>query len=744
MPAHQSSPCHRRQFSGGEPADLCNLSQAEASRIPDFITRARRASLRNDEPESGSTMSNLNASVDLRRDGEIAVVTVDNPPVNALKHEVRAGLAEALRQARDDPRVAAVVIGCAGRTFFAGADITEFGKPPQPPGLGDVISQIEAMPKPVVAAVHGAALGGGFEVALACHFRVAVATARVGLPEVKLGLLPGAGGTQRLPRLVGPEKALQMIVTGEPIGAAEARADGIIDEIVEGDLTAAGIDFARRVVREDRPLKLVRDREEKLIGEGFADAAEALTRRLRGREAPAACVEAVRNAIVLPFEEGLRHEAELFRKLVAGDQSKAQRHIFFAEREAAKVPDMPEATKPHPITRGAVIGAGTMGGGIAMCFANAGIPVTLVETGRDLLQKGLDRVAANYRTTVSRGGLAAEEMERRMGLITGVTELEAVAGADVVVEAVFEEMDIKRRVFADLDRVAKPDAVLATNTSTLDVDAIAHATARPQDVVGMHFFSPANIMRLLEIVRGAQTSFESLATAIALGRRLGKVPVTVGVCYGFVGNRMLARRSVETERLLLEGALPQEVDAAVTGFGFPMGPCAMMDLAGLDVGWRIRQGRGEHALIEDALCEAGHYGQKTGKGYFRYETGSRTPLPDPQIEKIILETSSRLGINRRPIGEEEIVERMILPMINEGARILEEGIASRPGDIDVVWVYGYGWPVWRGGPMYYADRLGLAHIRDRLIHYADRSGEETLRPAPLLQRLAEQGRGFAS
>jgi 3-hydroxyacyl-CoA dehydrogenase len=383
-----------------------------------------------------------------------------------------------------------------------------------------------------------------------------------------------------------------------------------------------------------------------------------------------------------------------------------------------------------------------MGGGIAMCFANAGIPVTVVETCRDLLQKGLDRVAANYRTTVSRGGLSDDDMERRMGLITGVTELEAVAGADVVVEAVFEEMAVKKRVFADLERIAKPHALLATNTSTLDVDEIARATARRQDVLGMHFFSPANVMRLLEIVRGAETSFEALSTAIALGRRLGKVPVTVGVCYGFVGNRMLARRSVETERLLLEGALPQEIDAAVTGFGFPMGPCAMMDLAGLDVGWRIRKGRGERALIEDALCEAGHFGQKTGKGYFRYEAGSRTPLPDAETEKIILETASGLGVNRRPIPQEEIIERMILPMINEGARILDEGIASRPGDIDVIWVYGYGWPVWRGGPMYYADHLGLANVGERLAFHADRSRDDGLRPAPLLQRLAAQGRGF--
>ena len=688
-------------------------------------------------------MGNINASVDLRRDGEVAVVTVDNPPVNALKHEVRAGLAEALQRAKDDESTTAVVIVCAGRTFFAGADITEFGKPPQPPSLHEIIAAIEAMQKPVVAALHGTAFGGGFELALACHFRVAVADARVGLPEVKLGLLPGAGGTQRLPRLVGPEKALKMIVTGDPIAAPEASADGVIDEIVDGDLTGSAVAFARRVVAEGRPLKLVRNRDEKLIGEGSADAAETLTRRLRGRDAPAACVEAVRNAIVLPFEEGLRREGELFRKLVAGDQSKAQRHIFFAEREAAKIPDMPETTKICPIARAAVIGAGTMGGGIAMCFANAGIPVTVVETGRDLLQKGLDRVGANYRTTISRGGLSAEEMERRMGLINGVTEFDAVGEADVVIEAVFEEMAVKKQVFADLDRQTKTNAVLATNTSTLDVNEIARATTRPRDVLGMHFFSPANVMRLLEIVRGEQTSFEALATAVALGRRLGKVPVTVGVCYGFVGNRMLARRSVETERLLLEGALPQEIDTAVAGFGFPMGPCAMMDLAGLDVGWRIRQGRGEHTLIEDTLCEAGHYGQKTGKGYFRYDAGSRTPVPDPEVEKLILEASSRLGINRRPIPQEEIVERMIFPMINEGARILEEGIAARPGDIDVIWIYGYGWPVWRGGPMYYADRLGLAQLRDRLTFYADRSRDATLRPAPLLQRFAAEGRGFA-
>ncbi|MFZ3237677.1 MAG: 3-hydroxyacyl-CoA dehydrogenase NAD-binding domain-containing protein [Stellaceae bacterium] len=694
-------------------------------------------------------MGNINASVDLHCDGNVAVVTVDNPPVNALKQEVRAGLAEALRQARDDPGVAAVVIACAGRTFFAGADITEFGKPPQPPGLGEVIAAIEAMPKPVVAALHGTALGGGFEVALACHFRVAAATARVGLPESKLGLLPGAGGTQRLPRLVGPEKALRMIVTGDPIGAAEALADGIVDQIVEGDLTAAAIAFARSTIAEKRPLQKVRDREDKIAAaradpKSFDETAAVLTRRARGREAPAACVEAVRNAFTVPFDEGLRRESELFRQLVAGDQSKAQRHVFFAEREAAKVPNLPAAAQPRPIARAAVLGAGTMGGGIAMCFANAGIPVTLIETSPELLQKGRDRIAANYRATMARGGLAADEVERRMDLIAGAVGVDAAGDADVVIEAVFEEMELKKRVFAALDRVAKPGALLATNTSTLDVDEIARATARPRDVVGTHFFSPANVMRLLEIVRGAHSAPDAVATALALARRLGKVPAVVGVCYGFVGNRMLARRSAEAERLLLEGASPHEVEAALVEFGLPMGPFAMMDLAGLDVGWLIRKSRGEHAAIEDALCEAGHFGQKTGKGYFRYEPGSRTPVPDPEVEQIIFDASARLGIARRRIEPAEIVERMVLPMVNEGARILAEGIAARPGDIDVIWVYGYGWPAWRGGPMYYADRLGLRHVCDRLALYAERSGDESLRPAPLLERLAREGSGFAS
>jgi 3-hydroxyacyl-CoA dehydrogenase len=692
-------------------------------------------------------MGTINASIDLRREGEVAVVTIENPPVNALKHEVRAGIAEAMRQARADAAIAAVVLVGAGRGFSAGADITEFGKPPQSPGLGQVIAAIEAMPKPVVAAVHGVALGGGLELALACHFRIALPDARLGLPESRLGLLPGAGGTQRLPRLVGPEKALQMILSGDPIGAEAALADGVVDAPGEGDAASAGVAFARRMLAEKRPLRAIRDRDDKLAAaraepQAFEAAAAALTRRLGGQDAPAACVEAVHNSFTLPFDEGLRRESELFARLVAGDQSRARRHVFFAEREALKVPGLPSDLAGRAVARAAVIGAGTMGGGISMCFANAGIPVVMIDTDAAVVERGRDRIAANYRVTMSRGGLTEGDMERRLGLIEGRVGLDAADGADVVIEAVFEEMDVKKRVFAELDRIARPGALLATNTSTLDVDAIAGATARPQDVLGMHFFSPANVMRLLEIVRGAKTAPDALATAIALGRRLGKVPVTVGVCYGFVGNRMLARRSPEVERLLLEGASPQAIDAATTGFGFPMGPCAMMDLAGLDVGWRIRKGRGEVAAIEDALCERGHFGQKTGKGYFRYEAGSRTPLPDPEVEAIIREAASRLGVARNAIESQEIVERTIFPMINEAARILDEEIAARAGDIDAVWVYGYGWPGWRGGPMFYADLVGLPYICERLGEFARRSGEESLEPAPLLCRLVEQGRGF--
>ncbi len=689
------------------------------------------------------------AVVDLRRDGDVAVITIDSPPVNALSYAVRAGLRDALEKARDDAAAASVVIACAGRTFVAGADITEFGKPPRAPSLHEAIAAIEETGKPVVAALHGTTLGGGFELALGCHYRVAAPGTRVGLPEVKLGILPGAGGTQRLPRLIGPERALQLIVTGEPARVEDLAAEGVVDEIVEGDLVAGAVAFAQRIVAEGPPLRLVRERDEKLADartnpQAFEDAAAALAKRARGRRAPAACIESVRNSFAKSFADGLARERELFRELVASDESKAQRHIFFAEREATRVPDMPAGVKPRDIRRAAVIGAGTMGGGIAMSFANAGIPVTVVEPLQEPLDRGLATIAKNYANTVSRGGLTQVEMDRRMGLIQSSTAFAAVAEADFIIEAVFEEMELKKRVFADLDRVAKPGAILATNSSTLDVDEIAAATGRPQDVLGTHFFSPAHVMRLIEIVRGGKTAPDALATAIALARKMGKVPVVVGVCYGFVGNRMLHRRSVEEERLILEGALPHEVDAALVEFGFPMGPFAMNDLAGIDVGWRIRRGRGERAEIADMLAEMGRFGQKTGAGFFRYEAGSRAPVPDPEVERIILDASRRLGIQRRIVGKEEIVGRLIFPMINEGARILDEGIAYRAGDIDVVWVYGYGFPAWRGGPMFYADQVGLTHLRDRLAHYAAQTGDPSLEPAPFLARLAREDRGFGS
>jgi 3-hydroxyacyl-CoA dehydrogenase len=599
----------------------------------------------------------------------------------------------------------------------------------------------------VVAALHGTPLGGGLELALGCHFRVAAPGTRLGLPEIKLGLLPGGGGTQRLPRLVGMDKAMAMILSGDPIPVTDALAAGLVDEMVEHDVVAGAVAFARRVAAERRPLTLVRDRDDKLAASrdlsAFDAAAANYTKRAKGQKAPFAAVEALRNAITLPVADALRRERDLFVELRDGDQSKAQRHIFFAEREAAKVPELAGIKAPE-VRRAAVIGAGTMGGGIAMCFANAGIPVTVVETSPEALARGIDIITKNYRNTAARGGLAADEMEARIGRITATTDLAAVADADIVVEAVFEDMGVKQELFGRLDRIVKPGAVIASNTSYLDLDAIARTTARPDAVVGMHFFSPANVMRLLEVVRGAATSPQTLATAVAVGRKVGKVPAVVGVCHGFVGNRMLRVRTVEAERLLLEGALPQDVDGALTGFGFPMGPFAMSDLAGLDVSWRMRKAQGLTAPVADQLCERGRFGQKTGRGFYLYEQGSRTPKPDPEVAQLIADTAAQHGIARGALAKDEIVERLLFPMINEGARILEEGIARRPGDIDVIWVYGYGFPAWRGGPMHYADGVGLAHIRDRLTAFAGKTGDERHLPAPLLQELAAAGKGFAS
>ena len=686
-------------------------------------------------------MGSINAVVDLQQDGDVAVITMDNPPVNALGHALRAGLMQALEQVRANRDVKAVVLTGTARAFSGGADIAEFGKPAQPPILTEVIAAIEAFDRPVVAAIHGLALGGGLELALGCHYRVAAAGAKVGLPEVKLGILPGAGGTQRLPRVIGPVAAMKAIVGGThmPVESVPGLADAMCQTREEA------VAFARSVV--GRPLARVRDREDKLqearANPALLDEAAApLLKRARGQRAPAACIEAVRAAVTLPMDEGLALERKLFLELVGSDESRAQRHAFFAEREAVKVPGMPAGFKAAPIARAAIIGAGTMGGGIAMCFANAGIPVTLVEVQQEALDRGMGVVEKNYRTAAARGSMPEGDVAKRMALFTPTTDWDRIADADVVIEAVFETMEVKRDVFTRLDAIAKPGALLASNTSTLDVDKIAGFTKRPADVVGMHFFSPANVMKLLEIVRGQASSYEAVARALAIGRTIGKVSAVVGVCDGFVGNRMLHKRSAQAEKLLLEGARPEQVDAVVTKFGFPMGPYAMGDLAGLDVGWRIRQGRGTKAPITDALCEAGRFGQKTSAGYYKYD--GRTPMPDPEVDRIIAEQQRIVGVNPRSIGDDEIFERMFYPMINEGARILEEGIASRPSDIDVIWMNGYGWPTWTGGPMFYADKIGLQYIADRLEHYAEQTSDETLRPAKLLRELAESGQGFAT
>jgi len=683
--------------------------------------------------------------VTLTRQGEIALVTIDNPPVNASSQAVRAGVMEAIDQADTDPAITAIILRCAGRTFVAGADITEFGKPPREPLLSSVIARIERTGKPVTAAIHGTALGGGFELAMGCHYRVAVASAKVGLPEVKLGLLPGAGGTQRLPRLIGVKRALAAIASGDFLSAGEAHAAGAIDAILP-DIEGAALVFAQDTI--GRGLPKVRDRDAKLAEARdnptlFTDFAASIAKRSRGFKAPAACIEAVKASVERSFDDALRYERELFMGLMATPECKAQRYFFFAEREAAKLPGIPSDTPAHKIGSVAVLGAGTMGGGIAMSFANAGLPVTLIDTDEAALQRGLKTIRDNYQATARRGGLDEAEVGARLGRITPVAALTAAADADLVIEAVFEDLALKREVFGALDRIAKPGALLASNTSTLDLDAIAASTGRPEEVVGMHFFSPANVMRLVEVVRGAASSATAVTTAMTLSRKLGKVPVLVGVCDGFVGNRMLAQRSRAAERLILEGADPAQVDRAAFDFGFPMGPFAMADLAGLDVGYRVRQSRGEASPVADRLVRMERLGQKTGAGYFRYAEGSRAPLPDPAVDRLIAAVAAGEGIERRDFTPAEILDRLILPMINEGAKILADGKAMRASDIDVIWVYGYGWPIYRGGPMFHADQLGLDIIRDRLRHLSETLHNPSLQPAPLIEELAAQGRGFA-
>ena len=684
--------------------------------------------------------------------GNVAVVTVVNPPVNALSVGVPEGIVDGVRRAEADPAMAAIVLAGGGRGFIAGADIAEFFNPPKErrATIFDAIAALEGASKPTVAGVHGAALGGGLEVALGCHYRCGAAGSQYGLPEVRLGLLPGAGGTQRLPRLIGPERALPLIASGDFVPAAKALELGIIDRVVEGDIVEGAALFAGELAAQGSPLRKIRDMQTaKPASPDFFEAFEkSIARRQRGFLAPFHIVKCVKAAVELPFDEGMARERALFDECHKSDKARAQIHLFFAERAAAKVPGLPRETKPKPVERAAVLGAGTMGGGIAMNFVNAGIPVTLVERDGEALERGLGVVRRNYEATAAKGRLTAADVETRMGLLNPTTDYEAIAGADVVVEAVFEDMDVKKEVFRKIDGIAKESAILATNTSTLDVNEIAAATRRPEAVIGTHFFSPANVMRLLENVRGEKSAPETVATVMALGKRIGKVPVLVGVCDGFVGNRMLAHYGRQAQDMILEGALPQDVDGALYEFGLAMGPFAMGDLAGLDVGWRIRKRRmAERRLnrsddpVADALCEKGRYGQKTGAGWYKYEAGARTPVPDPEVEAMIVAESERRGIARRGIDAREIVERCMYQLVNEGAKILEEGIAARASDIDVIYANGYGFPRWRGGPMFHADLVGLKTVYDSVSRFYDRLGE-AWRPAPLLERLAAAGKTF--
>jgi len=691
--------------------------------------------------------------VTYRREGRVGIIGIDSPPVNALGHGVRVGILSALDAAEADSEAQAIVLVCAGRTFIAGADISEFDKPPQAPFHDEVINRLENAAKPVIAAIHGTALGGGLETALGCHYRVAVADARFGLPEVNLGIIPGAGGTQRLPRLIGAAPALKIIVSGVPVGADEALSLGLVDHIVPDTLEAGALAFAEELLTEGKGPRKIADMNEHTgaLGEEVLEQTRQLAQKVKpGQDAPLRAIEAVAYGLSHRFDEGLAKEQELFEACLHATQSQSLRHLFFAERMANKIPDVPPSTPVREIRSAAVIGAGTMGGGIAMALANAGIPVYLLDSDQEGLDRGFGIVKKNYESSARKGKLSPQELEKRLGLITPTLSYDDLKEVDLVIEAVFEEMDLKKAVFERLDEVCKAEAILATNTSTLDVDAIAATTKRPENVIGLHFFSPANIMRLLEIVRGAKTAADVIATSFALAKRIKKIGVLVGVCDGFVGNRMVHPYVREALFLLEEGALPQQVDRAMQRFGMAMGPFAMSDLAGLDVSWRIRKRQAatrpadeRYAEIADLVCEAGRYGQKTGAGWYRYEQGSRLPQPDPSIESMILAESERKGIERREIGDEEIVERCVYALINEGARILEEGLALRSSDIDVIYIYGYGFPAYRGGPMFYGDTVGLKKVYEQVEAFHKRHGA-LWAPAPLLKSLAEERGRFST
>jgi 3-hydroxyacyl-CoA dehydrogenase len=676
------------------------------------------------------------------RHGDVLIVTSNNPPVNALGAAVRQGLVAAIEEAEADDAIKAVVIRCEGQTFFAGADITEFGKPPVMPWLPSVVDTIENCSKPVVAAIHGTALGGGLEVALGSHYRVAVPDAKLGVPEVKLGLLPGAGGTQRLPRVAGVQKALEMVTSGTPIGAKEAYAVGLVDRIVEGELLQHAVAYAEEV-RDIRPLPKSSERDEKLAEARanpaiFDEFRKANGRKFRGFEAPEANIKAVEAAVAKPYAEGVIDERNLFMGLMAGTQAKAQQYFFFAERKAAKIENIPEDTQPRSVKKVGVIGAGTMGGGISMNFLSAGIPVTIFEMNQEALDRGTGVMRKNYEATAAKGRMTGEQVEKAMGLLSPTLDLDALADCDLIIEAVFEQMDVKKDIFTRLDKVMKQGAILASNTSYLNIDEIAAVTSRPQDVVGLHFFSPANVMKLLEVVRGAKTAPDVLITAMQLAKKIRKVAVVAGVCHGFIGNRMLMPRQVEATKLLLEGATPEQVDRVHVEFGMPMGPFQMADLAGVDIGWHRDPSRIEN--IRDALCAIDRWGQKKGAGFYDYDD-KRRPSPSPVVQQIIEDFAARQGVTRRQIDDEEIVERTLYTMVNEGAKILEEGMAQRASDIDVVWVYGYGWPVYRGGPMFWADSEGLQKIVEGLRRQEERMGSDFSFSKLLLDK-ADKGEKF--
>lgn len=685
----------------------------------------------------------------IEKRGVIGIIWVDNPPVNAISQSVRQGLMSAVETAARDDDIQALVLACRGRTFMAGADITEFGGGPKPPSLGEVVQSLSESPKIIVAALFGTTFGGGLEVALGCNYRIALSSGKIGLPEVKLGIIPGAQGTQRLPRLTGLDFALQLMTTGNPVGAKAALEAGAIDRLVDDDVVAAAVKYAEQLVSEGAPLRRIHEMTldpATYNEEYFATFRKSIARKTRGMNAPERAIKAAQAAVSLPFAEGVQTEREMSLECVADPQSKAMQHVFFAERQATKVPGLAKDVQLKPVTSVGMIGAGTMGGGISMNFANVGIPVTLLEMSQEALDKGLGVIRKNYEASARKGRITSAQVEERMALLTGTTQYSDLADADLVIEAVFENMDIKKQVFTKLDETVKPDAILASNTSYLNIDEIATVVSNPERMLGMHFFSPANVMRLLEIVRAEKTAPEVLATILKLGKSINKVGAVAGVCHGFIGNRMLSGYAHQANKLVLQGAAPEQVDRVLYNFGMPMGVIAMADMAGLDIGYRLREQMDESeydvsaSYLYDRLVEMGRLGQKTGAGVYDYEPGNRTPIPSPITKQILAEAAEKFGVEQREIDDEEIIERCFYSLFNIGCDVLHEGKAYRASDIDIVYINGYGFPAWRGGPMYWAENaVGLDRVLNRIREFAEIHGEEHWRPSPLLERLVADG-----